>query len=139
MSKCTWKLHIVFAGNPVVRDHWTRDIRVHAPDWADTPLLPIERVELSLPIGHKLVLANMQSFNFFIEAIQGFGARAPKMQAAYLLGQLPKSEHVEVWRIGHGIIHRKRYLKGNEWCGTSTRGWKVGQPAGNMFAGLIKE
>lgn len=132
-----WRLRATFAGKLPPRSYLTPDVRFSNPGW-DSEMFnrQIEQVELFLPTGHKIIMAGMEAYNFFVEATQAFSRRGgARLEAFWLCGKLPapamseirnsKSE-IEMWRIGKGKVIRERKLWGEEWGGGPTRGWKLG-------------
>jgi hypothetical protein len=133
-----WRIRATFAGKLPPRDYITPDIRRHDPGWASEPFnRPIERLELFLPTGHRLVLAGMEQYNFFIEAVQSTRTRgAAQIRAFWLCGKPPGRDIVEMWRIGAGRIIRDRKPWGREWGGGPTRGWKQGAAGDTVISGI---
>ena len=136
----SWRLRATFAGNLPPRTYTTPDVRHTNPGW-DSEVFnrQIEQLEFFLPTGHKIILSGMEAYNFFIEATQVFsrGSRqGARLEAFWLCGKLPNpnpspltphSSPIEMWRIGQGKVVRQRKPWGQEWGGTPTRGWKLGQ------------
>jgi len=148
-----WRLRATFSGNLPPRSYTTPDVRFTNPGW-DSEVFDrqIESLEFFLPTGHKIILAGMEAYNFFIEATQTFtrGSRqGARLEAFWLCGLLPVRDKalgvrndqealcyasrltphpspVEMWRIGQGRVIRQRKPWGQEWGGTPTGGWKLG-------------
>lgn len=121
-----WRIRARFSGGLPPREYITPDIRRHNPGWGDEIFnRQIESLELFLPTGHRVLMAGMERFNFFVEASQSSNGTA-EIAAFWLCGKIPRSDLVEMWRIGNGKVIRGRAPWGREWGGGPTRGWKPG-------------
>lgn len=121
-----WRIRARFAGGLPPREYITPDIRRHNPGWGDEVFnRQIESLEFYLPTGHRIFLAGMEQFNFFVEASQSLSGKTD-IAAFWLCGKLPSINQVEMWRIGNGQVVRSREPWGQEWGGGPTRGWKPG-------------
>ena len=125
-----WRLRAVFYGNLPPKEYLTSDIRHKNPGWGDEIFNRIiERLEMYLPTGHRVVLAGMEQYNFFVEAMQSIRSRkGAVIRAFWLCGKLPGKDVVELWRVGDGRVTRSCMPWGREWGGGPTRGWKPGVP-----------
>jgi hypothetical protein len=134
-----WRIRATFAGTLPPKDYVTPDIRRHDPGWASELFnRPIEMLELFLPTGQRLVLAGMEQYNFFVEAVQSTRTRGrAQIQAFWFCGKLPGKDIVEMWRVGNGKIIRDRRAWGKEWGGGSTRGWKRGTE-GSVISAILR-
>lgn len=127
-NQLAWRIRAVFSGNLPPKEFLTPDVRRNNPGWGDEVFnRMIERLEFFLPTGHRIVLAGMEQYNFFVEAVQSTRSRnGAEIKAFWLCGKLPKKEIVEMWRIGDGKVIRDRKPWGQEWFCGPTRGWKPG-------------
>jgi len=127
--RLAWRMRAVFSGKLPPREYLTPDVRRHNPGWGDEVFdRVIEQLEFFLPTGHKIALAGMAQYNFFVEAVQSIRIRhGAEIRAFWLCGKLPKDAIVEMWRVGDGekVFHDRRPW-GREWGGGPTRGWKKG-------------
>jgi hypothetical protein len=123
-----WRIRATFYGKLPPKEYLTPDIRHKDPGWGDEIFnRTIESLELFLPTGHRIVLAGMAQYNFFVEAVQSTRSRnGAEIRAFWLCGKLPGKEIVEMWRIGEGKVIRDQKPWGREWGGGPTRGWKPG-------------
>lgn len=122
-----WRLRATFAGKLPPKQYLMPDIRHTNPGWGDEVFnRQIECLEFFLPTGHRVLLSGMEAYNFFVEASQGIGGTAARIEAFWLCGKLPGQDLVEMWRIGQGKVIRQQRPWGKEWGGTATRGWKIG-------------
>jgi len=151
-----WRLRVTFAGNLPPRHYLTPDVRFTNPGWDSEEFnRQIEQLEFFLPTGHKIVLAGMEAYNFFIEATQALsGKGGARIEAFWLCGKLPsptmheaaRTKHeerstkneIEMWRIGYGQVVRMRKPWGREWGGTATRGWKLGLVGAAPFSMIVR-
>lgn len=121
-----WRIRARFAGHIPPREYVTPDIRHFDPGWGNEIFnRQIESLEFFLPTGHKILLAGMEQFNFFVEASQSLSGKSDII-AAWLCGKVPCSSLVEMWRVGNGKVVRNRVPWGKEWGGGPTRGWRPG-------------
>lgn len=125
-----WRIKVTFAGALLPKNYISPDVRCNDPGWGSELFnRDIEKLEFYLPTGHRLVMAGMEQYNFFIEALQDIGGRFSekvRVQAFWFCGKLPGHEIVEMWRIGNNKITRSRSAYGKEWRGEAVRGWKQG-------------
>jgi len=135
-----WRIKVCFADRLGTREYLSNDIRHFDPGWGDETFnRAIERLEFYLPTGHKILLAGMEEYNFFVEAAQSLSNKAgPAIVAFWLLGKLPGPSVVECWRIGAGRIVRSRTTYGKEWGGTPSRGWKCGAVGPSPISTLVE-
>ena len=133
-----WKFRAVFVGFKPA--YLSRDVRVHDPGWSDEEFTaPIASLEFFLPTGHKVLMAGMISYNFFIEASQAFSRRGgARLEAVWLAGRYPGSDVVAMWRIGGGQVIHKTVKFGQEWGGTAIRGWKPGDIGAEPISTLVR-
>ncbi|SPD72558.1 conserved hypothetical protein [uncultured Desulfobacterium sp.] len=126
-----WRIRAVFDGKLPPREYLTPDIRRKNPGWGDEIFnRTIEKMEFFLPTGHRIVLAGMEQYNFFVEAAQSTQSRSgTQILAFWLCGKLPGEDIVEMWRVGNGkkVIRDQKPWR-SEWGGGPTRGWKKGLP-----------
>ena len=134
-----WRIRIRFAGKMGPREYLTPDVRGACPGWGDEIFVDrIRSLEFHLPTHHKILLAGMEQYNFFVEAIQRLHkVTAAEINAFWLCGKLPRSRIVDMWRIGGGTIVRQQRYWGQEWGGGPTRGWKPGTPAHESTSLLV--
>ena len=125
-----WRIRVTFAGNLPPKEYTTPDIRHNDPGWASEVFnRPIEALEFFLPTGDRIVMAGMEKYNFFIEAVQSKKTRGKAaIQAFWFCGKPPATAAVDMWRVGFGSVIIKRMPWGSEWGGGPTRGWKTGAP-----------
>jgi hypothetical protein len=129
-----WRIKITFAGKLPPKQYITPDIRRKNPGWGDEIFnRTIESLELYLPTGHRLMIAGMEQYNFFVEAVQSPGAKSEVIiKAFYFCGKIPGSDLVETWKIiiptqiEKGIVKREQKRWGHEWGNGPTSGWKPG-------------
>jgi len=126
--RLAWRMRAVFDGKLPPGEYLTPDVRRHNPGWGDEVFnRVIEQLEFFLPTGHKIILAGMEQYNFFVEATQSTRSRnGAEIQAFWLLGKLPGKNVVEAWRVGNGKVIHDKNPWGREWGGGQTRGWKTG-------------
>lgn len=136
-NKLAWRIRATFAGKLPPKEYVTPDIRHTDPGWGSEIFSrPIEQLEFFLPTGHRIILAGMEQYNFFVEAAQSPGKRSSaQIEAFWLCGKLPNCDAVEMWRVGNGKVIRQRKPWGLEWGGGPTRGWKPGMP-GAIISGI---
>lgn len=127
-SKLTWRIRVTFAGKLPPKEYVTPDIRFNDPGWSSELFgRPIEQMEVFLPTCNKIVLAGMEQYNFFVEAIQTSGKRSStQIEAFWFCGKPLNRNHVEMWRVGNSKVVRLHKAWGKEWDGGHTRGWKQG-------------
>lgn len=135
-----WRIRATFEGKLPPNQYITPDVRHNDPGWGSELFnRPIEMLEFFLPTGHKIVMAGMEQYNFFIEAMQSPGqCGGAEIQAFWLCGRLSGRDIVETWRIGDGKILRDRRSFGQEWGGGPTRGWKQGL-VGNKVISMMAQ
>jgi hypothetical protein len=135
-----WRIRVTFAGKLPPHQYTTPDIRRSDPGWGDEIFnRQIEQLEFFLPSGHKIVLAGMESYNFYVEATQSFSKKGgARIEAFWFLGKPPGSPLIEMWRIGKGKVFHDHKPWGQEWGGTATRGWKSGLIGGELVSELVK-
>ncbi len=131
-NEMAWRIKVTFAGSLPPKEYITPDIQHTDPGWGSELFnRMIEKLEFYLPTGHRLVLAGMEQYNFFIEAVQSFGkgckGRAV-MKRICFMGKLPGQNIVDRYIIGDRKIWRDRKPLGMEWHGDTTVGWKAGSP-----------
>jgi hypothetical protein len=126
--RLAWRIRARFAGNLPPKVYITPDVRSHNPGWGDAVFYRvIEQLEFHLPTGHRICLAGMEQYNFFVEAVQSTRIKGgAKIKAFWFLGKHPGRDIVEMWRVGDGKVIRDRGIFGREWGGGPTRGWKKG-------------
>lgn len=134
-----WKIRVRFGGKSLVKQYTTPDIRSNDPGWGDEIFHNgIESLEFFLPTGHRLVLAGMEKYNFFVEAVEDLGRRGKaSIEAFWFLGKIPGKDLTECIRISEGCIERVRHKHGCEWGGTPTRGWKKGIIGGTVLCSVL--
>ncbi len=124
-----WRLRATFAENRRPRHYLSPDIRRHDPGWGGEVFnRRLEKLELFLPTGHRILLAGMREYNFFVEAVQNIGGSRADIQAFYLCGRYPDRAAVALWRVARGRVFHDTKTPGREYNGTATRGWKAGAP-----------
>lgn len=125
-----WRLRATFADNRPPRRYLSPDIRRRDPGWGGEAFnRRLAKLELFLPTGHRILLAGMREYNFFLEAVQDLSGRWVDIQAFYLCGRYPNRPAVAIWRIAQGRVSHHIKPPGREYHGTATRGWKAGAPA----------
>ena len=94
----SWRLRATFAGNLPPRRYLTPDVRFTNPGWDSEDFnRRIEQLEFFLPTGHKIVLAGMEAYNFFIEATQRFSRKGgARIEAFWLCGKIPSPATSEI-------------------------------------------
>jgi hypothetical protein len=139
-AKLAWKLRAVFDGKTPPREYLTPDIRFHNPGWGDDIFnRRIEILEFYLPTSHKIHMAGMEAYNFFVEATQSMSRKNnARIEAFWICGKFPETGIIEMWRIGNGKVIRQRKTWGREWGGAATSGWKMGNVGGPVQSLLIK-
>ena len=131
------------------RRYLTPDVRFTNPGWDSEDFnRRIEQLEFFLPTGHKIVLAGMEAYNFFIEATQRFSRKGgARIEAFWLCGKIPSpatseirhpTSDIEMWRIGNGQVVHQRKPWGQEWGGTATRGWKPGLVGAAPISAIVR-
>ena len=107
------------------------DIREKDPGWASedgAKRTGIRELILCLPGDRVLALRGFEAYNFFVEARQAMGGRgrAAKIEAFCFCGRWRGT--VLVWRIDMktGQISKNLSPDGQEYFGTTTRGWRQG-------------
>ena len=134
-----WKIRVRFGGKSLVKEFVSNDIRHENPRWGDEFFHQgIESFEFFLPTAHRLVLAGMEQYNFFVEASAPFGGGNPTIDAFWFLGKPPGDQLVECVRIREGQVVRERHRMGTEWGGGSTAGWKRGVIGGKVICQLVQ-
>lgn len=138
-NQLAWRMRAVFAGKLPPKKYLTPDVRRKNSGWGDEVFnRTIESLEFFLPTGHRIILAGMEKYNFFVEAVQSTRTRgAAEIKAFWLLGKPPGQELVEMWRIGDGKVLRDRKPFGREWGGGPTRGWKDGAVGGRVLSLIL--
>jgi hypothetical protein len=136
-----WRLRAVFGGNLPPKEYLTPNVWLKNPGWGDEVFNRIiERLEFFLPTGHRIILAGMERYNFFVEAAQSTRSRhSAEIKAFYFLGKLPGKNVVEMWRVGNGRVIHYQKPWGKEWGGTSTRGWKPGLVGGCVISRIAND
>jgi hypothetical protein len=138
----TWRIKVTFDGKLLPKEYITPDIRNTDPGWGSELFnRAIERLEFYLPTGHTLILSGMEEYNFFIEASQDLGGKnkgKAKIDAFWFCGKMPLNNLVEMWRVGDGEIIRERKIKGFEYDGGATRGWKKGSLNSQYLSRVIQ-
>lgn len=134
-----WRIRARFAGGLPPREYITPDIRYFNPGWGDEIFnRQIESLELFLPTGHRIVLAGMEQFNFFVECSQSLAGGRSHIAAVFLCGKIPCTGLVDLWRVSDGKVIRNRVPWGKEWGGSSTRGWKPGCVGGPIVSRVVR-
>lgn len=134
-----WKIRAHFAGKLPPKEYVTPDIRSNNPGWGDVIFArSLEGLEFFLPTGHRIVLAGMEQYNFFVEATQDMGGGRAKIEAFYFCGKIPNTKIVEVWRVAQGEVVRTRREFGKEWGGGPTSGWKSGTIGAKVISAFVK-
>jgi hypothetical protein len=134
-----WKINLILEhGMNVVLN----DVRSSNPGWTDSQPTKIERLEFSFldkhKHQHKLILAGMSEYNFFVEGIKKLSMKDPKIQGIWFLGKIPRSERV-VGFVFKDTVLKLTTMKGREYMGTSSAGWKPGIVGGTIIAEVVKE
>lgn len=125
----SWRIRACFSGKLPPVEYVTPDIRRHNPGWGDEVFnRQIESLEFYLPTGHRILLAGMEQYNFFVEASQSLMSGKTDIAAFYFCGKVPCLPIVEMWRVGNGKVVRNRIPWGKEWGGGPTSGWRPGSP-----------
>ena len=133
-----WRMRVRFSGCLPPREYITPDIRMHNPGWGDEIFnRQIEGLELFLPTGHRLVLAGMEQYNFFVECSQAMAGGNAAIEAFWLCGKIAGSDLAEMWRVGNGKVVRLRVPWGQEWGGGPTSGWKSGCVGGPIISRVM--
>ncbi len=137
----SWRILATFADRIGPRTYLSPDIRRSDPGWGSEIFnRQISSVEFFLPTGHRVLLAGMEAYNFFVEASESLSGRgSARIEAFWLCGKLPGQPVVEMWRIGNGKVTRQRKPWGKEWGGGPTRGWKAGGGHGNPVSHVIED
>ena len=135
-----WRIRVRFAGKLPPVEYLSPDVRHANPGWDDEAFnRQMESLEFFLPTGHKIMLAGLEAYNFFIEATQSFSRRGgARIESFFVAGKLPALPVVELWRIGDGRVTRDRKPWGAEWGGTATRGWKLGLVGADPVSALVE-
>lgn len=148
LTRLAWRLRATFAGKLPPHSYLTPDVRFTNPGW-DSEVFNrhIEQIEFFLPTGHKITLAGMEAYNFFVEATQAFSRHGgARIEAFWLCGKLPAPHPspftlhpspVKMWRIGQGKVIRQQKPWGQEWGGGPTRGWKLGLVGATPISRII--
>lgn len=133
-----WRIQVSFSGSLPPKKYMTPDIRHNNPGW-DSELFnrKIESMEFFIPTGHRLIMAGMEHYNFFIEAVQTFGGKKKKktrnrtqIKSFWFCGKIPGTNVVDIWKLKvkeEELIHYREYWQ-HEYNGGPTRGWKRGVP-----------
>jgi len=123
-----WRFRVMFEGKLSPKTYLSPDVRSADPGWGDEVFgRRIEKLEFFLPTGHKIVIAGMEQYNFFVEvSVDISGAGRKKLDAIFLAGKIPNKLIVDMWRIGNKKAVRIQKPWGQEWGGQPTRGWKQG-------------
>lgn len=127
-QQLAWRIRARFSGDLPPKEYLTPNIWMKNPGWGGEVFnRVIERLEFFLPTGHRIIMAGMEQYNFFVEAVQSTRSRSgAEIQAFWLLGKLPGKYLVEMWRVGDSKVIRNQSRWGREWGGGPTRGWKRG-------------
>lgn len=135
----SWKIRVRFSSKSMAREFVTNDIRREDPRWGDEIFHSgIESLEFFIPSGHRLVLAGMERYNFFVEASAPWGGGRPKIEAFWFLGKPPgKDTLVECVCVREGRIERTQHPFGSEWGGGPTRGWKQGTVGNKIVCAIV--
>lgn len=136
----SWRMRAMFSGKLPPLEYLTPDIRWQNPGWGDEIFnRQISSLQLYLPTGHRLLLSGMQAYNFFVEACDAIrGRKFVGIKAFWLCGRIPYRDMVDMWRIGDGKVFRQSKAWGQEWGGTATRGWKIGDLNADYFSGIVR-
>lgn len=130
----SWKMKIKFDTKTPPYFHLTGDVRYENPGWGDNEHwpYPIESLEFYLPIKFKIVLEGFELYNFFIEALAGFGNKA-KIEAFFFCGAekhvVAAGRHLtHIWKVSKGAVLHDEVPFGQEYNGTPAKGWRSGSP-----------
>lgn len=134
-----WRIRATFAGNLPPKEYLTPNIWQKNPGWGDKVFnRVIESLEFFLPTGHRIVMAGMEQYNFFVEAVQSKRTMGgAEIRAFCLCGKLPGRNLVEMWRVGDGKAIRGQRPWGREWGGGPTSGWKQGFLGGKILSQIL--
>ncbi len=113
--------------------HVLGDVRSHKPGWADIHPSGIEGLQFGFlgkdekgqDIPYRLEMRGMENYNFFVEAAKAVGGNKFSVKALWFLGQVPFSDQITGWVLKDKII-RISTVKGKEYNGIATMGWKPG-------------
>ena len=135
-----WKFLVRFASKLPPVEYLSPDVRHTNPGWDDEAFnRQLLSLEFFLPTSHKIRLAGMEAYNFFIEATQSFSRQGgARIEAFFVAGKLPGNSIVELWRIGDRRVTRDLKPWGQEWGGTATRGWKLGLVGAEPVSALVE-
>jgi hypothetical protein len=134
-----WRIRVTFAGNLSPRYYTTPDVRQNDPGWGSGLFdRRIEKLEFFLPTGHVIVLAGMEQYNFFVEALRPLSRGPAKIEALWFCGKIPDQPLVDLWRVSNNKVIYDRKPWGQEWGGTATRGWRQGELGGSIISRVIK-
>ena len=127
-----------FGDKNAPREFLSPDIRISNPGWGDANFSrPIEELHFYLPGGKVLVMAGMEKYNFFVEAMADMRGRGGKLHAIYFACKEANSDKVHLWRIGDGKVIHSLHPFGKEYNGTATSGWKIGVPSSTLINKII--
>jgi hypothetical protein len=105
--------------------------------WNNQPNKSIKRIEYSL-LSKKIVLEGFESYNHLVEkeylVLQG----RERLAYIYLMGQIHGDTHIYKLNLKNGLIKKEIKLKGTEWKGTATTGWKEGLKDQEIYTNLTE-
>ena len=134
-----WKINLILEHGMSVE---LNDVRSSNPGWSDAQPTKIERLEFSFldnnKVSHKIILAGMSEYNFFVEGMKKVSAKSPKIQGIWFLGRVPNSDRI-VGFIFKDTVLKLKTMKGREYLGGPTWGWKPGIIGLAVIAEVIKE
>lgn len=134
-----WRINLILEHGMSVK---LNDVRSDNPGWSDAQPTKIERLEFTFldkkKEKYRIVLAGMQSYNFFVEGMKKVSGKETKIQGIWFLGQVPNSDRV-IGFIFKDTVLKLTTVKGREYLGVSSSGWKPGVVGHSVIAEVIKE
>ena len=132
-----WKIKLFLEGGLT---HELGDVRIK-PGWGDCQASRIERVEFPFTAkegNFRLILAGMEKYNFFVEAMKNVMGGKSTIKGLWFMGQIPGTNQVTGFVI-KDTIFKLNSVKGKEYSGTVTSGWKAGFIGNPIISRIVKE
>jgi len=139
-----WKIRAYLAPDKFID---LGDVRSLSPGWSTFNPSGICRIEFPFESAdlknkgfarYRLILSNMNSYNFFVEAAKNILSNSTEIKGLWFLGKLPDGKSVCGFKIGKTITPIASVL-GKEYNGFSTVGWKPGVLHGAPISTIVRE
>ncbi len=118
-----WRYRVRFDARASAREYISPDVRMDLGWGCEDFRVPIESIELHLPIPFYVLMRGMHQYNLCAEALEAMSLSLlrPRALALLLFGRAFE-DRILFWRVGGGRVTH------DEWSGGALSGWKAGIP-----------